>query len=79
MSKGGAGVASGAAILTVNGSTELTAHLPQDLRRLLRADTVFRLNNPSPYKRLQPQHEHSPYYYPHLVTALYTYFSECIM
>ncbi|KAG9092251.1 hypothetical protein FS749_015893 [Ceratobasidium sp. UAMH 11750] len=73
----------GAAILTVNGSTEMTEHLPQDLRRLLRADTVFKLNNPRPqgppYDRLRPQHESSPYYYPRLVTGLYTYFSEYIM
>ncbi|KAG9087440.1 hypothetical protein FRC06_002540 [Ceratobasidium sp. 370] len=72
--KDGAGVTDEDVALTVKGDIELTKNISQDLRMLLRADTVFKLDHvqSDTYESwLRPEHENSPYYYPNLVTMLY--------
>ncbi|KAG8744071.1 hypothetical protein FRC10_010856 [Ceratobasidium sp. 414] len=68
-------------VLTVKGSTELAENLSRDLRILLRADTVFKLDlsQSDTYESWhRPKRENSPYYYPNLVTMLYQDFYESI-
>ncbi|KAG8693003.1 hypothetical protein FRC08_009382 [Ceratobasidium sp. 394] len=75
----GAGVANKDITLKVKGGTELTENISRDLRILLRADTVFKLDHSQSdtYESWhRPDRENSPYYYPHLVTMLYKGFYE---